>query len=331
MDINEKSKQQDYYKILFPEIPTSNLNATLGIGEKYSSIPMKKYALKIPEVGAKDTKPNPPTSGKPADPAASTPVDAPAGGGTLASPEEFTPPESKEETVDKEALSVLMDIKDIKHTLQNLKNELRINDTKEEIQFEVAQMIKSVRKEIDDLKARKVPVRKEYDTEGAYKEQLYPQVVNILDDILVPLVNTIPDYNLLATQISSTYDDGTIKNAIVSITASLVNNDYKYEFKIDVPVLNGLIQSPQYMTRARKIIPMTEEALYLELNSESFIKVSPDFRQKDNMFSNVGENMLRQHDKQKMYPTNTPEQHSELSGDKSWITNRQRGLTDERQ
>jgi hypothetical protein len=341
MDTNEKSRQQDYYRILLPEVPSDNLDTFLGIGEKYSSIiPKRKYALNIPDVGssAPAAPPAPAAEAKVTDIGAATPLDIPdvgadpLGGGAEAPLDAFGPQDNaiEDTTVDKDALAVLLDIEDIKHTLQTLKTELRINDTKEEIHFEVEQMIKSVRKEIDDIKARKVPVRKEYDTEGAYKEQLYPQVVNILDDILVPLVNTVPDYNLLATQISSTYDDGTIKNAIVSVTVILINNDYKYEFKADVPILNGLIQSPQYLTRSRKIIPLTEEAMYLELNSESFIKLSPDYRQKDNMFSNIGENMLRQQDKQKVYPTDSQEQHSEISGEKTWIPNKQRGLIDER-
>lgn len=333
----DKERQQDFYKVLLPEVPLENINNFVGIKEKYSSM-KKKYALNLPDVDSKDSPniPSPTNSPKQdVDSKSNIPLDLPPvevgktdiGGGTLAPIDSFG--SQDDDSIDKETLSVLLDIEDLKHSLTNLKTELRINDTKEDIKFEVDQMIKSVRKEVEDLKARKVPVRKEFDTEGAYKEQLYPQVVNIMDELLLPLISSIPDYNLLATQVSSTYDDGTIKNAIVSILVTIINNDYKYEFKVDVPILNGLIQSPQYMTRSRKIIPLTEEALYAELNSESFIKISPDFRKKDNMFSNVGENMLRQHDNQKLYPTTAHPQRSEISGDRVWLPNKQRTNIDE--
>lgn len=331
MNTEEKLKQQDYYKMLLPEVPNTNLDTFLGVGEKYSrSSAYTRYAIDLPDVdGPKlDTTLKAPGTGDDIPIDAPLLSDSPVGGGTLAPTEAFGK-NTDTDNVSKENLGLLLDVEEIKNSLNLLKTELRINDTKEELHFEMDQMIKSVRKEIEDLKARKVPVRKEYDTEGAYKEQLYPQVVNILDELLVPIINSVPDYNLLATQVSSTYEDGTIKNAIISVTVSLINNDYKYDFKVDVPVLNGLIQSPQYLTRARKVIPFTQEALYTELNSESFIKITPDYRQKENMFSNIGENMLRQPDRQKSYETSTHESHSEVSGEKSWIANKQRGLSDE--
>ena len=76
-----------------------------------------------------------------------------------------------------------------------------------------------------------------------------------------------------------------IKNGIVTISVIIPYNDYKHEFKVDIPVLNGLIQSPQYMTRGRTIVPFTEEGIYSEITKESFVKLSPYYKKKDNLFS----------------------------------------------
>jgi len=330
MDDLEKSKQQDYYRIMLPEIPMNNINKFVGIKEKSAEVDNThsrvKTALTLPGIAddVEEKKIKPPAEDTNADILADT-EEAAAPPPIL---NEVDVPE--EGTTEDKTIELLLDIADAKNELQNLEREIKINDSKEEILDEVNHLIRGLRKELEDLKSRKVPVRKEYETENSYKEQLYPQAVNVLDDIIVPLIDAIPDYNLVATQISTTFDDGTIKNGIVTISIVINNNDFRHDFKVDVPVLNGLLQSPLYITRGRKVIPLTAEALYEELNSESFVRISPTYRQKDNMFSNIGQNILRKHDDQKLYPTYQHEMspHSKpLDG--TWVPNKQRGIGNE--
>lgn len=322
MDPLEKSKQKDYYKILLPEISGSNINKFIGIKEKVSAVEGRtKRAIKLPGIGEEVKEP------EKIDEVINTPMDK--------DPNAILP--TVEETMstvdddsDEEKISLLLDIEDVKNQVQDLERELRLNDMRAEIVTDVKSLVRGLQQELDELKSRKVPVRKEYETENSYKEQLYPQAVNVLDDLIVPLIDAVPDYNLIATQISTTFDDGTIKNGIVTINVMINNNDFRHDFKVDVPILNGLIQAPLYLTRGRKVIPITGEALYEELNSESFIKISPTYRQKDNMFSNIGQNILRQEDHQKMYPTYQPEvtPHGKPM-DGTYVPNRQRGLGNE--
>lgn len=333
----EKDKQRDYLKILFPEISEKGLDIMLESKEKYSSFSTKRVAINFPDIDS--TQDNNQTKSK--EDATIAPIDA-TGSNT---PDITQPTESPigepfpqlddiqqdvvEDTDKEDALSIALELQDLKNEFQNLEREVRLNDLKEDITYEVSKIVKGLRKEIDDFKARKVPQRAEYDTEGAYKEQLYPLVVNVLDNLLLSLVDIVPDYNLIATQVSDVYEDGSIKNGIVTISVIIPYNDYKHEFKVDIPVLNGLIQSPQYMTRGRTIVPFTEEGIYSEITKESFVKLSPYYKKKDNLFSNSGENPLRKHDDQKVYPTADNSYNEVDMGQNRWVNNKQRSIENE--
>lgn len=336
MENMEKGKQRDYMKILFPEISEKGLDKMLETKEKYSSFSTKRVALNLPDIDDTSTDNAP----KDKEDVANAPLDAT--GATTPDISQSTDdlisepfPQLDQVQTDnveeskEDALGLALELQDLKNEFQNLERELRLNDLKEDINYEVSKIVKGLRKEIDDFKARKVPQRAEYDTEGAYKEQLYPLVVNVLDNLLLSLVDIVPDYNLIATQVSEVYEDGSIKNGIVTISIVIPYNDYKHEFKVDVPVLNGLIQSPQYMTRGRTIVPFTEESIYSEITKESFVKLSPYYKKKDNLFSNSGENPLRQHDNQKVYPTEDRSNNDIDMSQNRWVANRQRSIENE--
>ena len=195
-------------------------------------------------------------------------------------------------------------LEDLMGTVDNLDVSRKIMEAKQDILDEVAQELKLYRKELDEFLHKKTPQRKFFDSGGAYKENLYSMVTSLLDEVMPYLFEALPDYSLIATQISKTYEDGTVENGIVAVKISIDYETYKYDFKVDVPILNGIIQSPLYIQRGLKILPLTKDAIDTELSSISFRKSDPDKHvDKPNLFNNIGENTLRKHDNQKFYET----------------------------
>ncbi len=200
--------------------------------------------------------------------------------------------------------------------------DVKLKNLKQEIINEVKESLVEIKKELDEFKDKKVPKRKYYDTGGAYREDLYNLATKVLDNVLIDLFEGLPDYSLLANQITKVYDDGTAANGIIAIGVTINKDGYRYDFKVDVPLLNGILQSPLYLQRGNKIIPLTSDAIYEELESLAFRKVNiDDMTLRKNTFNNTGENILRREDGQKQYHVNPnitqfnglPEQHTWIS------------------
>ncbi len=314
----QQEKTQDYLDLIFPEADTTSLQ--------------KKKAVKIPSINKNKKKEE---SASPT-PSVSTP------------PIESKPEEKKEEkklTDEPDNLDVLRgeinkaiedahlsdgiqrELQNLKDTVQDLERDEKLEVLKEEIRQDVLKQIEPLQKELQDLKDRKVPERRQFETDGAYKEQLYPIATSILDKIIIPLINIVPDYNLISTQILKTYEDGTIQNGIVSINMIVPNNDYRYDFRVDLKVLNGLIEVPSSVMRGRNLIPLTAKDLYNEINTYSYRKLDPNYSYRKSPFSNRDDNIHRREDKQKFYEVkNQTPPSSTVSEDHKWKAFKQRGL-----
>jgi len=306
---SDKLRQQeteDIMTLILPEI---------GV-EKVISKKAAADELKLPPIGGKA---EPKNTSKPTPP---TPL---AEDGPLDALQEDELGPVLDEASEKDKL--LQEVQSLKDALQDLERETRLKTLEEDIELQIDNRVKSLKKEIEELKDRKVPERGQIETDNAYREQLYPIAINLLNKILIPLVDIVPSYNLIGTSITNTYEDGTIKNAVVTINISIPNNDFRYDFKVDMIVLNGLMQYPTYVTRGRKIIPLTRTDMYTEINSYSFKPLDIATRYKGNPFSNTGENIHRKHDTQKFYPVeqnqNEPVGVTENS---RWNAYRTRGL-----
>ena len=158
--------------------------------------------------------------------------------------------------------------------------------------------------EIDTIKKRKVPSREYFDTEGVYSEHLFGMVTQMLDEFIPGLFEDVPDYHFLSSQISRTYKDGTVADALVSLLVKIVKGKDRYDFKLEVPILNGLIQRPLYIERGARIIPMTKNELQREIESMTYRQIIPETEipySKEQLFSNIGDNMHRRPDNQKVY------------------------------
>ena len=281
----ETQKKRDYYHLLLPELEENKLDDL--IRTKYAA------PLNIPDIGAPGGAP---VVGGPAP--VQGPIPMPNSGPM---PVEEEPKEKKMSKKEMEEL-----LTDLTDTVNNLDLSHKIMQAKQDILDEVAKELKTYRAELDEFLHKKTPQRKFFDTGGAYKENLYTMVTSLLDEVMPYLFDALPDYSPIATQISKTYDDGTVENAMVAVKVMIDFQSYKYDFKVDVPILNGIIQSPVYMQRGIKIIPLTREAIDAELSSISYRKVDPDSSyEKKTMFNNIGENPLRRHDNQKFYETDS--------------------------
>ena len=285
-------------KLILPDIDLSQ------------SIKKKAEKLDLPAVGEK-------------------PAGKPKEEGGLPKPEDLaaaSKPDSIDSDILDEKVNLFQEIQELKDSLQHLELQTKLNTLEERIELHVDNKIESLKKELNELKDRKIPPRGQIETDGAYKEQLYPIAIGLLNKVLLPLIDIIPEYNLIRTSITDTYEDGTIRNGIVTIGVQIPNNDYRYDFKVEIAVLNGLMQYPTYVTRGRKIIPLTQNAMYQEINTYSFKSITTH-TYKGNPFSNTGENIHRKEDEQKFYPVDSNENPNVgMPDDSKWNAFRTRGI-----
>jgi hypothetical protein len=248
---------------------------------------------------------------------AQTPVQAPAEGdigidleqpldaGAEQAPVE-TPIETPANPQDKEDIGKLQEtINKLELAVQSLEFEKKLQLLKEDILQEVVNKLKPIQRELEDWKERKIPGPREFDTEGAYRENLFTIACYVLDEILPQLFNDMPEYSLIATQIGKNFEDGTVSDGIVSVNVSVRKDEYIHDFKVDVPLLNGVAVSPQFLQRGLKIIPLTRDAIQTEMEYITFQKAKvEDLTDKQTIFSNTGDNRYRRLDTQKQYEIN---------------------------
>ena len=167
---------------------------------------------------------------------------------------------------------IMSSLTDIEEGLDKIEFEQRLNNMKEEIINEFSYTIKELKQEVDDLKDRKIPDVGSFDSQGVFKEKLFEIVTKVLDDSLIPIFNDIPDYSLISSQVSRTFENGTVSDAIVAVSATVSNEGYRYDFKVDIPILNGIVHYPQYIQRGLKIIPLTKE-LTRHSSGDNFLRI----------------------------------------------------------
>lgn len=216
--------------------------------------------------------------------------------------------DEKDETIG-DTNNLKSDLEDISDDLDVIKIEQKFIDMKQELVDEFTHTIKGLKEELDDFKRREVPQIGSFDSGGIYKEKIFETATRVLDEVLVPIFNDVPDYSLISVQVSRVFDDGTVSDAMIAVSVTVTNEGYRYDFKVDVPVLNGIIYYPQYIQRGLKIIPITYEKVQEELESVSFRKLEPEkpYENKSNIYNNIGDNIYRRPDKQKWYDVENTE------------------------
>ena len=193
-------------------------------------------------------------------------------------------------------------------SVQNLEFEKKLQSMKEEMLEAVMEQIKPLQKELEDWKERKIPEPREFDTEGAYRENLFTIGCYVLDEILPQLFDAMPEYSLIANTIGKNFEDGTVSDGIISINVSVKKDEYIHDFKVDVPLLNGVALSPQYLSRGLKIIALTKDAIQQELEYITFQKTNvTDLTNKQTIYSNEANNRYKRLDTQKQYQVNNPQ------------------------
>lgn len=292
----EKRHQKEYMSVLHKEIDSDEfLDKEPGTTHKIA-----QPTLEIPDIGT----PSPAVAGGDAEipsppPATGAGVPQPPGVPPIPTPPTDVMPEPKKETSNEEILRM---IGDIKNQLDSTRNELNLSIMKDELLQEIENKYKQLEQELNSIKDRKMPEQKFFDTEGAFRDTLYNMATRMLDEFLPELFEEIPNYDFTATQVSRTFEDGTVADAIIVLRATVPKEGMKYEFKIEIPVLNGLMQYPMYIQRGQKIIPLTKPEIQRELDSMSYRKMDVQTPyEKENIFNNIGENIHRRPDRQKWY------------------------------
>lgn len=332
----DKENQSDYFSVLFGSINIEDFIEDEGhksrlrraapldipdVAPVGAPVPPAGTLPGIPAPAAGAPPPSPVVGGNPAG-AAVPPVDVAGimgGAPTPIVPDLTLPPAIPSEGEDENSKKIrgLLDtISSLKSTLEELKNDVRYKKLEEYVYNNVEELKKTV----TDFRDRKIPIRDAYDTEGVYRDRLYGLVTEVLDKILPNLFEEIPEYNFLASQVSRQYDDGTVADALVSVNITVSREGNRFDFKVEVPVLNGLIQYPAYIYRGLRIIPLVKDQIQRELNSFSYRKMDIDTPfEKENLFSNLGENVNRRQDNQKQYSAPlTRVNNNEMPPDHTW-------------
>jgi hypothetical protein len=316
----EELKQTEFFTALYPEMDMDNFvkrQTQPRVTKIAVTIPPIKPVGAAPEAGGVPPLPGtapapgaiPPPAGAgvgtavPPPPAGGPPMGDSAGPGMppmgdSAGLSPMNPPQPSFSEEDKDKLDSKLE--DLKNQLKSMKNELNMDIVKEELINEFRKYYRSLEEELKSLKEKQIPERKYFDTEGAYRDTLYGMATRLLDEFLPDLCETVPDYSFIATQVSRMFDDGTICDAKVVMLVTVPRDGMKYEFKVEIPVLNGLMQYPMYIERGQKMIPLTKDAIMRELNSMSYRRLDVDKPyDKANIFNNIGENLHRRPDDQK--------------------------------
>jgi hypothetical protein len=328
----EKTKQEEYLAMLYPDLDIP------GIISNPIEKRVKKMAAPTLDIPSIEDKP---TGGAPLSAAAPPPLPGGAPGEAstglpplpddsagVAPPTPEPPKEEKPKKKDmssKEKEELLSSLDELREQIKEVRSELEMSVMKDEIIEKVQSHYKGLEEELNSLKKKEIPERKYFDTEGAYRDRLYGMATNMLDEFLPALFEEIPEYNFTATQVSRMFEDGTVADALILLMATVPREGMKYDFKIEVPVLNGLMQYPMYIQRGQKIVPLTKAEIQRELNSMSYRKLDiEEPYKKDNIYNNIGENTHRRPDKQKWYET-APNTYNQVAIPPDHIQSPQRG------
>jgi len=306
----EKQKQEDYMSNVdnatdwneFLKKPISRVIKMAAPTLDIPSIEDRKPGGELPTPAPAGAAPLP----EAAIPKPTDPPPPPGGTAEMTAPPLQEAPEAtkpkKEDLSSKDKDEILQSLDELRDKIKEVKSELEMSVMKDEIIEKVKSHYEGLEKELESLKKKEIPERKYFDTEGAYRDRLYGMATNMLDEFLPALFEEVPEYNFTATQVSRLFEDGTVADALIALMAVVPREGMKYDFKIEVPVLNGLMQYPMYIQRGQKIIPLTKAEIQRELNSMSYRKLDVDKPfSKDNIFNNIGENANRRPDTQKWY------------------------------
>jgi len=321
----EELIKYDYYSHLYPEIDIRSFLQKPIVKVSADSRRKSAAPLTLPPIGGVDepgagmggTAPtNIPGEITPPPPDAAGGVGN-VGVGGMSAPTGV--PMSKDNTLsDKDKEKIQRTISDIENYINNIKQTVKSELLKDEILAEIDVKYEKLKKEIESFKERRIPQRSYFDTEGAYRHRLFDIAVRVLDEVLPQLFDAVPEYDFISSQVSRTFEDGTVADALVTIQATVVRDGMKYQFFVEVPVLNGLMMYPLYVKRGQRVIPLTKEEIQKELASMSYRRMDIDTPyEKENLFSNIGENIHRKPDTQKWYkvrpnvykPVSVPKQH----------------------
>src|SRR5271157_1199902 len=223
----ERSKEEDYYSALYKDIDVKSF-LKKPIKEMR---PKSAAGIDIPDIKPGDANKEPEgakPAAAPAPPKAAIPPVPPA------MPKPPEPPKQ-----DPAVPMLIQAVKEMKAQIDEIKSFGGIDGVRQLIMTDVDKFYKELKSDIESLEERKTPERGTFDTEGAYRDHLYSMAVRMLDEFLPELVDDIPDYSLIASQVSRMYEDGTVADGMIKINVRIARGTLAYDFTVDVPVLNG--------------------------------------------------------------------------------------------
>lgn len=326
-----RTQMSDYYSFAFPEFDIKSVFENEPIRAKASDKKVK-IAIDVPALEL-EAKPKPETpAAAPVTPAKQTapaaqPQQAPAATTAPAMPKPVQAPAAaasqpkSEVSAPKPAIQPMTPLppqvtkQDLDTVNQKLSEIYKImdgyvaNGDLEDFENRVSKLfnssIESMEKKLEAFKKTVVPARKQYESDTLFKKNLYDAVCQMLDELLVPLFEKVPDYNLLSFQNTEYNKDGSVSNALISINATVDNGDYSYTFKIDVPILGGIINAPTFISRGNKIIPLLKANIQKEITTFSYVKAPQvdDQVGRDNLYNANPDRFYHKEDNQTQYHT----------------------------
>lgn len=339
-----RTQMSDYYSFAFPEFDmksvfenepvrakASNKNIKIAIevppielsAKSKPEVPAAAPVTPAKPVAAPSPQPAKPTapaaqlqaaqpSPAPAVPTTPKPVQAPAAAAPQPKPEMNVPKPAVQPMVPPPPQVTKQDLETVNQKLSEIYKIMDgyvssgdLEDFENRVSKIFNSSVETMENKLESFKKTVVPSRKQYESDTLFKKNLYDAVCQMLDELLVPLFERVPDYNLLSFQNTEYNKDGSVSNALVSINSTVDNGDYSYTFKIDVPILGGIINAPTFISRGNKIIPLLKANIQKEITTFSYVKAPQidDQEGRDNLYNANPDRMYHKEDNQTQYHT----------------------------
>lgn len=309
-----RSQMIDYYSFAFPEFNIKDMldSEPVIAKDKESKV---KLAINVPDIQL-DSKPKAEApSAKPVTPSAPTaaaPIgDKPSGAPSTKLQNPAIAPQPVPQVTKQDIEIVNQKISEIYKILDGYVGVTDLGEFENRVEQFFKSSVDQMDKKLESFKRTVIPQRKQFETDVIHKKDIYNAVCQVLDDLLIPLFDSAPDYNLISFQSTQYFKDGSIANAMVCITATLVNGVYSHVFKVEVPILCGIINAPMYLSKGSKIIPLIKSEIQKELNSFSYMQAPKvdNPLSRDSLYNISPEDLIHREDNQTEYETsNTPYQ-----------------------
>lgn len=145
----------------------------------------------------------------------------------------------------KESLSVLKNI--VSEELKLIGNNQFETDEIQKKLNDVVETLSDVDSIVLDLRKRRVPEKKQYESDQSYEDSLYNQIIQIIDSVVCQVNSVFPEYQYNKSSITRFDPVGNILNGefLIAVVLSNFQSKIRYHLEIPVYIFDGYVQFPE--------------------------------------------------------------------------------------